>query len=95
MKIGSETATKATADIQNAAQHPKLKQALERGSHTSKKWAERIARGLEDTGGSEQQEENFVIEGLDKVNQKILQTTSDSDTRDLGLIAAGQLALHY
>lgn len=95
MKTGSETAAKATADIQSAAQHPKLKEALKKGNETSKKWAERIERGLREAGGSQQQIENPVIEGIGKVNQNILQTHSDADTCDLGLIAAGQLALHY
>ena len=94
MKTGSEMAAKATDEISNAAQHPKLKEALEKGNQTSKKWVERIERGLREAGGSEHRN-NPVIEGVAKVNQDILQTVSDPDSRDLGIIAAGQLALHY
>lgn len=94
MKTGSDMAAKATDEISNAAQHPKLKEALEKGNQTSKKWAERIERGLREAGGNEQID-NPVLEGVAKVNQNILQTISDADSRDLGIIAAGQLALHY
>ena len=94
MKTGSEMAAKATNDISNAAHNPKLKEALEKGNQTSKKWAERIDQALREAGGSEHRD-NPVIEGIAKVNQTILETVSDADTRDLGIIAGGQLALHY
>ena len=94
MKTGSEMAKEATTDISNAAQHPKLKEALEKGSETSKKWAERIERSLQEAGGSEKRN-NFIIEAVGKVNQEILKSAPDATSRDLGIISGGQLALHY
>lgn len=94
MKTGSEMAAKATSEISDAAQHPKLKEALEKGSKTSEKWAERIERGLQEAGASEKRN-NFVIEAIGKVNQEILKSAPDANSRDLGIIAGGQLALHY
>ena len=94
MKTGSEMAAEATSDIMNAAQHPKLKEALQKGSKTSEKWAERIERGLQEAGGSEKRN-NFIIEAVGKVNQEIMKSAQDATSRDLGIISAGQLALHY
>ena len=94
MKTGSDMAAKGTAEINKVAQHPKLKEALMKGNETSKKWAARIQQGLEEAGGSELRN-NPVIEGISKVNQEIVKSTDDGFTRDLGIIAGGQLALHY
>lgn len=94
MKTGSEMTAEATSDIMNAAQHPKLKEALEKSSKTSEKLVERIERGLQEAGGSEKRN-NFVIEAIGKVNQEIMKSAPDATSRDLGIISAGQLALHY
>ncbi len=94
MKTGSETAAKATDAINKAAKNEQLKQALKKGNETSKKWAERIERALKEAGSSETKE-NAVIEGIGKVTQNVLSTASEDTARDLGIIAAGQLALHY
>ena len=94
MKTGSEMAAKATDAINNAAKDPKLKEALKKGSETSKKWAERIEQGLQEAGSGEKKD-NPVIEGIDKVNQNILSSAPDDYSRDLGIIAGGQLAIHY
>ena len=94
MKTGSEMAAKDTSDISNTPQNPKLKEALEKGSKTSEKWAERIEHALQEAGGSEKRN-NFVIEAIDKVNQEIMKSSPDATSRDLGIIASGQLSLHY
>ena len=95
MKTGSETAAKATDEINNAAKDQKLKEALKKGNETSKKWAQRIEQGLQEAGGSGEKQENAVIEGIGKVNQNILNSAPDDYSRDLGIIAGGQLAIHY
>lgn len=94
MKTGSEIASKATTEISDAAQHPKLKEALEKGSKTSEEWAERIERGIQEAGEGEQSN-NAIIEAIGKVNQEIMKTAPDANSRDLGIIASGQIALHY
>ncbi len=94
MKTGSEMAAKATDEINNAATDPKLKESLKKGNETSKKWSERIAKGLMEAGSTETRE-NPIIEGIDKVNSEILSSAPDAYSRDLGIIAGGQLAIHY
>ena len=94
LKAGSKVAADATAEIQNDARNPELKSALDQGSDTSKQWAQRIDAALAEAGGSGEQQ-NPIMEAQYEVSKKIRQQAPDDYSRDLGIIAAGQLALHY
>jgi ferritin-like metal-binding protein YciE len=94
LKAGSKVAADATAEIQNDARNPELKAALEQGNETSKQWATRIDQALAEAGNGGEQE-NPILEAHYEVSQKIRQQATDDYSRDLGIIAAGQLALHY
>ena len=94
LKAGSKIAAEATAEIQNDARNPQLKQALDQGNETSKQWSARIDRALQEAGGGGQQE-NPILEAHFQVSKKIRAQAPDDNSRDLGIIAAGQLALHY
>lgn len=95
MKAGSDIAAKATDEISGDASHPQLKAALEQGNQTAQQWADRIDRALEQTGGAEQGGDNPVLEAHFEVSRRIRQQAADATSRDLGIVAAGQLALHY
>lgn len=94
LKAGSKVAADATGEILNDAHNPKLKAMLEKGNHTSQEWSARIDQALDEAGGGEEQQ-NPILEAHYEVSQKIRQQAPDDYTRDLGIIAAGQLALHY
>ena len=94
MKAGSDVAAKATDEISNDASHPDLKAALEQGNQTSKQWAQRIERAGQQAGGGNQQD-NPVLDAHYEVSRRIRQQAADPTSRDLGIIASGQLALHY
>lgn len=94
MKAGSKVAAGATAEIQNAARNPRLREALEQGSQTSKQWATRLDQALAEAGGGGEQQ-NPIMAAHYEVSRKIRQQAPDDYSRDLGLIASGQLALHY
>ena len=94
MKAGSDVAAKATDEISNDATHPALKAALEQGNNTSKQWAERIERALEQTSGGGEQD-NPILTAHYEVSRRIRSQAPDATSRDLGIIASGQLALHY
>jgi len=94
MKAGSEVAARATDEISNDASHPDLKAALEQGNNTSKKWADQINRAMKQTGPG-QQGDNKILEAHYEVSRLIRQQAPDATSRDLGIVAAGQLALHY
>ena len=94
MKAGSAVAEKATDEINNDASHPALKSALQEGNRASKQWAERIERAVKQVSGSGE-EKNAILEAHYDVSKKIRQEAPDATSRDLGIVASGQLALHY
>ena len=94
MKAGSDVAAQATAEISNDAKSPELKAALEQGNRTSQQWADRIQRACQQVGQVDQQD-NPILEAHYEVSRRIRQQAADDTSRDLGIIAAGQLALHY
>ncbi len=94
LKQGGEVAKKATAEIHNDATDPALKEALQQGNKVSEQWAQRIDRALKEAGGDDNVG-NPVLEALYEVSKKIRQKAHDATSRDLGIIAAGQIALHY
>lgn len=95
MKAGGKTAAAATSEIQNDARNADLKSALETGSRVSKQWAERIDQALREAGGGDGEQKNPVVKALYEVSRMIRQQAPDDMSRDLGIIANGQLALHY
>ena len=94
MKAGGKVAAQATAEIQHDVKHPDLKAALEKGNEVSKQWTQRIDQALGEAGGTGEQK-NPVLEAHYEVSRIIRQQAPDDVTRDLGIIANGQLALHY
>ncbi len=94
LKAGGEVAKMATAEIQGDASHPDLKSALQAGNKVAEQWAERIELALRETGGAEDTG-NIVLDAHFEVSKKIRAKAPDDMSRDLGIVAAGQLALHY
>lgn len=94
LKAGSKIAAKATDDILDDATNAQLKAALEKGHQQSKQWAERIERSFAAAGGKGE-EENPILEANYKISKRIRSEAPDDYSRDLGIIAAGQNALHY
>ena len=94
LRAGAEVAKGATAEIERDVKDPGLKSALQAGTKTSAQWAHRIDRAMAEAGGAEDGG-NPVLEAHFEVSRQIRQKAPDDLTRDLGIIAAGQLALHY
>lgn len=94
MKAGGQVAAAAVNEIQNDARHPDLKAALDQGNETARQWAQRIDQALREVGGDGEQK-NPVVESLYEVSRMIRRQAPDDTSRDLGIIANGQLALHY
>ncbi|QNE39257.1 DUF892 family protein [Hymenobacter sp. NBH84] len=93
-KAGSQVAAKATDEILNDATHPELKAALKEGNETSKEWAKRLDRAIEEVGGANNQD-NEILEAHYQVSKEIRAQAKTDSVRDLGIIASGQMALHY
>lgn len=94
MKAGGEVAKRATSEIQNDVSDPGLKSALQAGNKTAEQWAQRVQQAIGEAGPSEDTG-NPILEAHYDVSKKIRQKAQDATSRDLGIIAAGQLALHY
>lgn len=94
LRDGAEVAKAATADVERDARDPGLKAALQAGVRTSEGWAERVERALAEAGGAESTG-NPVLEAHHEVSRRIRQNAPDDLSRDLGIVAAGQLAIHY
>ena len=94
LQAGGEVAKQATSEIQNDASHPELKSALQAGNKTAEQWAQRVAQARAEAGDAEDTG-NPVLDAHFEVSKKIRQKAPDAMSRDLGIVAAGQLALHY
>ena len=96
-KAGSRIAAEHINDIIADASNPQLKQALEQGKATSKQWADNIDAALKEVAGNGDAgaDDNPVIQAHGEVARRIRSEAKDEYSRDLGIIASGQLALHY
>ncbi len=93
-QAGSKVAAKATDDIQDDATNTELKTMLQRGNDTAKQWQQRIERAINEAGGVDD-EDNEILEAHYEVSKEIRGQADTKEVRDLGIIASGQLALHY
>ena len=95
LKTGGERAAKDVDEIEESASNADLKDALAEGKKTAKQWADRVEKAMQEAGASGSTD-NPVIDAVYEVSKKARQAASGDDaTRDLGIIASGQLALHY
>lgn len=94
MKAGGEVAKHATSEIGNDATDPGLKAALAKGNTQAEHWAQRIQQSIAEAGPSEDTG-NPILEAHYDVSKKIRAKAPNPVAKDLGIIAAGQLALHY
>lgn len=93
-QAGSKVAAKATAEILDDATDAELKTLLQRGNDTSKQWEQRLERAIQEAGGVDDQD-NEIVEAHYEVSKEIRGQASTDQVRDLGIIASGQMALHY
>ncbi len=94
LKAGGKIGSQAAGDIEQDAKDPQLKTALQQGSQTAQQWAGRIDRALQEAGGSGEVD-NPILKAHYEVSDRIRKQAPDDFSRDLGIIAGSQLALHY
>ena len=95
MKAGSDVAARVTAEISGDVTHAGLKAALEEGNRGAQQWSQRIDRARQQVGDAAGPGENAVMEAIVEVSRRIRRQAPDAVSRDLGIIADGQFALHY
>ena len=91
---GLKVSAEGADEVQNDATNPQLKQLLEQGVEMSKQWQARVEQAQQELGGAEKQS-NPIMEAHHEVSKKIRRQAPDAHSRDLGIIANGQLVLHY
>ena len=91
---GEEGSKSAAANL-DAASSPELKQALQDGSELAKRHAERTQQLFQMAGAQPGSTDNPILQGIQAANKRILDASDDAQTRDAGIIATGQIALHY
>lgn len=94
LRDGGRQSAEAADKIEDAATHPDLKAALKDGATLSKEWMARIDKAI-DQVGAEGDRANEVIPAIYKTAQKARDEAPDAASRDLGIVAAGRLAIHY
>ena len=94
LKSGGEIGARAADEIENDATNPDLKATLKQGSQTAAQWATRIDQALQEAG-SGQTQDNPILQAHYEVANRIRAQAPEASSRDLGIIAASQLALHY
>lgn len=97
MRAGGEVARKAQDSILDAASHPDLKSALQEGQKTAERWQSTIDGALSSMGATDVDgpDDNPVLDAHFEVAMRIREHAKDDAARDLGIVAAGQMALHY
>ncbi len=96
VQAASASAREATGKVVEQATHPELKEVLQQGSKYAEAWRERLAAAAGQVGGGQSATPgNPILDAIQQVGGKIIHKAADPTARDLGIIASGQLALHY
>ncbi len=86
----------ATLKIQEQASDSALKELLLQGSKHAEAWQQRLSEASKKVGGTQAETQgNPIIDAIQQVGGKIIGKATDATARDLGIVASGQLALHY
>ena len=94
LKAGGRVTAAANDETLSAVTDPELRSVLTTGSDALREWTARVDRALGEVGATGEGE-NPIIEAHVRVAKQIRDAAPDDQVRDLGIIAAGQLALHY
>ena len=96
VQAASASGKSATAKIEEQANDPALKELLRQGTKHAESWRERLAAASQKLGGAEAAvDSNPIVDAIQQVGGKIISKATDPIARDLGIVASGQLALHY
>ena len=94
-KSATQLGDDAAAEIANDATHPELKAYLQQGAQQAKTWQDTLTTALQQMGIEDSPIDNPIIKAHYEVSQKIRAEANTPAARDLGIIAAGQLVMHY
>ena len=85
----------AASEISNDATYPELKEFLQQGTQQAKMWQNKLTSALQQMGAEDSSIDNPIIKAHYEVSKKIRAEADTPAARDLGIIASGQLVMHY
>lgn len=85
----------AAPAIEQRATNPELKQKLQERTAHGQEQLGRLAQAIRAAGADVRGEPNQIAQGILRTGEKIMDETEDPDARDAGIIASGQIAIHY
>lgn len=94
-KAATQLGDDAAAEVAADATDPELKSLLSQGSESAKTWERRLTEALQKMGVDDSPRENEIIQAHYSVSKKIRAEAKSPEARDLGIIASGQLVMHY
>ena len=95
---GGEVAQAAISEIHDDAGDPELLADLQASNKQSEQWAQRVQRAIEEVGFTEapsEETDNLIVEAHFETSRRLRLAAPDDLSRDLGIIAMHQVALHY
>lgn len=95
---GGQVAQAAVSEIHDDASDPSLLTDLQQSNKQSEQWARRVARAIEEVGSSDDAgggARNMIVEAHFETDRLMRRQAPDDLSRDLGIIAMHQVALHY
>lgn len=97
-KAGGEVAQAAINEIHQDASDPELLAELQASNKTSEGWAQRVERATREvgfTGEPGEDGDNLIVQAHFETSRRLRRKAPDDLSRDLGIIAMHQVALHY
>ncbi|WP_062018575.1 DUF892 family protein [Aureimonas sp. AU4] len=94
LEAGGKVAKLAIDEIERDAKDASLCAALAQSRRTSATWRHRIDEAVQEVGGVDEVE-NPILQAHYDAARKLRQGAEDDLSRDLGIFASHQLALHY
>ena len=94
-KSATQLGDDAAAEISTDATNPDLKAFLQQGSEAAKKWETQITASLKIMGVEDSPIDNPISKAQYEVSKRIRAEADTPESRDLGIIASGQLVMHY
>ena len=96
VKAASASSQEAARKIEQKAHNPELKTLLQQGSTHAEAWHDRLATAAERLCGAQYTAQNTpAVDAAPPVDGEMINSNSQQTVRDLGIIAGGQLTMHY
>ncbi len=95
LHVAGQKGREAANETLGAITSPELKQMVQQDTDLLQQQSERLNDLLQKAGAQASGQQNAIIEGIQAGAKQIREAAKDDTTRDAGIVASGQIALHY